>query len=152
MDPGDLVGVAKAPAHQQSAVVESCGVLREKALAGGVDSPAKKPPLSAVGVSRQGQVDGQRLYVFFVILGLVTEEQLVAPEPGKGFQPFCIGIRPGIEFNGSKTPDVYPVKLSGGIVQKHGSPFCHLSPYVALVAGLVIAQDAEGGAKSGGEG
>ena len=49
--------VTESTADYQAVIVDTCGIFREKALTGCEHTSAKEPPLTAVRVAREGEVD-----------------------------------------------------------------------------------------------
>ena len=63
-------GIGHAAGNDEAVFVESRGVFREQALVGGVDTAAEDPPLTAVGMARDGEVDWVRTEVAVVVVGM----------------------------------------------------------------------------------
>ena len=65
--------ISESSAYNKATVIHTRGVFRKYTLTGRVKSAAEESPLTAVSVSRKRKVYFSRLYVLFIVFGLVAE-------------------------------------------------------------------------------
>ena len=75
----DWLGIVDSTATDDMlAVVNSRGVFREKPLMRRIHSSAENSPLTAVGVTRKDEVDVNIFEILFVVVRIVTKQNLEA--------------------------------------------------------------------------
>jgi len=92
-------------------------------LVGRIDTAAKDPPLTAVGMTRNEQVNVIGAEIAVKILGMVTEEQLIARLLGVGLDPIVHGHSAGIQKSRTEAANGDAAKGDPVLVHEDGTCF-----------------------------
>ena len=91
-DARDAGVIAESAADDQAILKHACGVFGEDALSGRIYASAEDAPLTAVGMTADGELDLRFLNIRYEILGMMTKKDAEAVLSSKARERFGVWL------------------------------------------------------------